>query len=205
MNKLTGAQKRVLAYIVARRRATGMPPTVREIAAHFGYKSPNNARQHLRLIEQKGYIRRLSGKARGIEVLTAAEPVRRERWAEVPLVGRIAAGAPLEAIENRESTLRLDPDLFSADGVFALRVKGDSMKDAGILDGDLAIIRRQPSVEQGEIAAVIVDGEATLKRFSRAGNRVVLRAENPAYADMAFGADTQIEIVGRLIGVVRKC
>lgn len=215
MTKLTEEQKRVFDFIVACRRTSGAPPTVREIAAHFGYRSPNSARQHLRLIEQKGYIRRLPGRARGIEVLVRrraggrgyakSRRAGRERVVNVPIVGTVAAGTAVTAVENIEDTIALDRGLFSGGDFFSLYVKGDSMKGAGILDGDIAIVRRQASVDDGEIAAVIIDGEATLKRFKRRKRSVVLKAENPAYRDMVLGSERDIQIAGKLAGIIRKC
>lgn len=205
MKTLTKEQNKVLDFIMAARKESGAPPTVREIAAHFGYRSPNNVRQHLRLIEQKGYIRRLPGRARGIEVLVRGADEKDARRVDVPIIGDIAAGTPITAVENLVGMVTLDRDLFKGEGLFSLRVRGDSMKDAGILDGDLAVIRSQASVADGEIGAVVIDGEATLKRIFRRTQGLVLRAENEAYADIEVASDREVQIAGRLAGVVRKC
>jgi repressor LexA len=205
MNKvLTLEQKKVFDYLVATQQETGAPPTVREICTYFGYRSPNNAQQHLRLIEKKGYIRRLPGRSRGIE-LTAVASVEHNETVDVPIVGTIAAGTPLTAVENVDGSIALDRNMFGNDDIFSLRVKGDSMKNAGIFNGDIAIIRVQPQVDDGEIAAVIIEDEATLKRVIREDGRVVLRAENPDFQDIVVPPDRQIAIAGKLRGVMRKC
>ncbi len=205
MNKvLTSEQKKVFEFLVATQRETGAPPTVREICTHFGYRSPNNAAQHLRLIEKKGYIRRLSGRSRGIELMATAVE-RHSDTIDVPIVGTIAAGTPLTAVENIDGTVSLDRGLFGNDDIFSLRVKGESMKNAGIFDGDIAIIRVQPQVDDGEIAAVIIEDEATLKRVIRQDGKIVLRAENPAFEDIIVPPDRQIAIAGKLRGVMRTC
>ncbi|MBD3419118.1 MAG: transcriptional repressor LexA [Chitinivibrionales bacterium] len=205
MKPLTPEQNRVLHYIISHQRATGSPPTVREIAAHLGYNSVNNARQHLRLIERKGYLRQIPGKARGIEVAVGFEVEVSDNEVQAPLVGRVAAGQPITAVENLEGYVTLDRSIFRGEGLFTLRIKGESMCDAGILDGDIVIVRQQAVVENGEIAVVIVDGEATLKRFIREYDKIILRAENPEFADMVFFDDREIWIAGKLVGVMRKC
>jgi repressor LexA len=204
MEKLTHRQREVLDFIVDRQQRGGAIPTVREIAEHFGFASPNAAAQHLRLIEKKGHIRLLKGRARGIVVPTSAGRTRR-RGVRVPLVGAVAAGRPITAEENVEGHVTLDGDLFSSDDVFTLRVRGDSMTGAGIHDGDIAVVRKQPEVQDGELAVVMIDGEATLKRFRREGRRVILRAENPDYADIVIDPKrADVDIVGKVIGIMRK-
>jgi repressor LexA len=203
---LTPEQRKVLSFIVHRQRTKGSPPTVREICNHFGYKSANNARQHMRLIEQKGYIRHVPGKSRGIEIVVGLEQASEASVNEVrvPLIGRIAAGVPITAEENCEGYIALDRTLFPSEGLFTLRVSGDSMINAGIFDGDLVIIRQQPIVENGEIAAVIIEGEATLKRFIKKSDYIILRAENPVYGDMVFFSKTEVWVVGKMVGLIRK-
>jgi repressor LexA len=204
MNALTAIQHRVLSFVIDHQKKRGSPPTVREIAARLGYRSVNNARQHLRLIERKGYIRHIPGKARGIELIIGFE---RESGNElqVPLVGRIAAGAPVTAVENLEGYVTIDRNIFRGEGLFTLRVKGSSMIGAGIHDGDIVIVRQQPEVENNEIAVVIIEGEATLKRVIKEGDRVVLRAENPAFSDMTFFSNSKLWIVGKMVGLMRRC
>jgi repressor LexA len=205
LHELTAEQNRVFSFIVRHRAETGFPPTVREIAEKLGYKSPNNVRQHLRLIEQKGYIRVLAGKARGIEVLVAVQDYGDQEEEEgVPLVGSVAAGRPLTAVENISGYVKLDRTIFKGEGLFALRIKGDSMTGMGILNGDIVVVRQKQYAENGEVVVVIIDGEATLKRFFKYSDRVVLHPENSSYEDMVFSSNNLIQIAGKLVGVIRK-
>ena len=203
---LTAEQQRVFNYIIAYRSENGFPPTVREIATALGYRSINNVRQHLRLIEQKGYIRLLGGKARGIEICAATTAEEYEDGQEegVPLIGSVAAGKPITAIENVDGYLTLDRSIFRGEGLFALRIKGDSMTGMGILDGDIVVVRKKNHAENGEVVVVIIDGDATLKRFIREGGSVRLHAENPAYEDIPLDSASSIQVAGKLVGVIRK-
>ncbi|NLL12605.1 MAG: transcriptional repressor LexA [Fibrobacter sp.] len=204
--ELTSEQKRVYSFIIRYRQQTGFPPTVREIAQGLGYKSPNNVRQHLRLIEQKGFIRLLAGKARGIEITSFEENVPDEidEGVAVPLIGAVAAGKPITAIENVDGYLTLDKSIFKGEGLFALRIKGDSMNGMGILNGDIVVVRKKSTAEHGEVVVVIIDGDATLKRFIKEGSKILLRAENPAYSDIVLSSSSSIQIAGKLVGVIRK-
>jgi len=202
MKRLTEPQQRIVDFIADRQAQSGSSPTVREIAEHFGYKSPNSVRQHLRLIEQKGHLHRWPGKARGI---TVRDRPGRANLVDVPVVGTVAAGRPITAAENFEGSIALDRELFRERDLFTLRVKGDSMKGIGILDGDMAVIQRGASVENGEVAAVIVEDEATLKRVIKDGPRIRLRAENKAYSDIVVEQDRELHVAGKLVGVIRKC
>jgi repressor LexA len=204
--ELTREQERVFSFISRYRNETGFPPTVREIANALGYRSPNNVRQHLRLIEQKGFIRLLPGKARGIEIVasTIKDHVENEFGYDVPLIGSVAAGKPITAIENIDGYITLDKSIFRGEGLFALRIRGDSMIGIGILNGDIVVIRRKSTAENGEVVVVIIDGDATLKRFVREKDRVYLRAENPAYSDIELFSSNSIQIAGKLVGVIRK-
>ncbi len=143
-NELTAEQERVVSFIQKHRQQTGFPPTVREIAEALGYRSPNNVRQHLRLIEQKGFIKLLQGKARGIEV-TAPESDNEIEvdGVGVPLIGSVAAGAPITATENIEGYITLDKSIFRGDDLFALRIRGDSMCGIGILNGDIVVVKKK--------------------------------------------------------------
>jgi len=206
MQELTLSQKRVLSFIIKRQKNQGSPPTIREIAEHFGYKSTNNARQHLRLIERKGYIRLIPGKARGIEISRGFEEDVGQGGQKVPLVGLVAAGKPITAIENIEDYITLDKNMFKGPGLFTLRVQGESMKGIGILDGDIAIIRQQSAAETGDIVVAIIEGEATLKRYIRQNGHIIFHAENPDFADITIPLDRidEVHIAGKLIGVIRK-
>jgi repressor LexA len=205
--ELTSEQKRVYSFIIRYRQQTGFPPTVREIAQELGYKSPNNVRQHLRLIEQKGFIRLLAGKARGIEITSFEEnvPDEDDESVSVPLIGAVAAGKPITAIENVDGYLTLDKSIFKGEGLFALRIKGDSMNGMGILNGDIVVVRKKSTAEHGEVVVVIIDGDATLKRFIKEGSKIILRAENPAYSDIVLSSSSSIQVAGKLVGVIRKC
>lgn len=205
MKPLTKEQSRVLSFIVQQQQENGVPPTVREICDAMGYRSINSASQHLRLIEQKGHIRLIKGKARGIELLIDLPRESDGNRIDVPLVGSVAAGRPVIAVENLEGHITLDRNLFRGDGLFALRIKGDSMRDIGVLDGDIIIVQQQNSANNGEIVVAIVEGEATLKRYLKEKDRVILRAENPDYGDMVVSSDRDIWIAGKMVGMMRKC
>jgi repressor LexA len=203
--ELTIEQERVLSFIQKFRQKTGFPPTVREIADALGYRSPNNVRQHLRLIEQKGYIRVLSGKARGIEVTESVPDQTADLDAVgVPLIGSVAAGAPITATENIEGYITLDKSIFRGDDLFALRIRGDSMCGIGILNGDIVVVKKKNSAEHGEVVVVIIDGDATIKRFMKQDGKILLHAENTAYKDIELLSVNSIQIAGKLVGVIRK-
>lgn len=207
--ELTAEQERVYTFIRKFRLEKGFPPTVREIAEALGYKSPNNVRQHLRLIEQKGHIKLLQGKARGIEI-TGTGTNDSDQQPEidamgVPIIGSVAAGLPITAIENVEGYVTLDRSIFRGDDLFALRIRGDSMCGVGILNGDIVVVRKKQSAENGEIVVVVIDGDATLKRFIKQEDKVLLHPENPAYSDIELDPASSIQIAGKLVGVIRKC
>lgn len=204
MKPLTPEQNRVFEFIVAHMRESGSPPTMREIAAKLGYKSVNNARQHLRLIEQKGYLTLNPGKARGIQITQSHEINENIHEFQAPLIGSIAAGSPITAIENLEGYVTLDRTMFKGNNIFTLRIKGDSMEGIGVLNGDIVIVRQQQNADNGEVVVAIIDGEATLKRYMHTGTQVVLHAENPKYNDIIVESSADLQIAGKLIGVMRK-
>ena len=180
----------------------GFYPTVREICAALGLASPGSLQKHLRALEEEGRLTRTPGKKR------TWKPTRNTPLRGIPLLGRIAAGTPLLAEENRDAELPVDPSVFGCDSTFALTVRGDSMIGVHIQDGDLAIIRPQEEVEEGQVAAVLVEGtepEATLKIVRRRRDRVELHPANPEYSPLVFtGVDqARIRILGRLVGVIR--
>lgn len=203
--KLTTRQKQVLAYVKDQQRLTGFIPTLQETAKHFGFKSLNSVRQHLRLIEKKGFVHRVPGRSRALVV---TRPDRREDTdlVRVPLLGRIPAGDPVVASEEAETLLTLPAHLFRGSQLFALRVHGASMKGAGILNGDIAVLDATPHVEDGTIGAVLIEDEATLKRIYRKPKGLLLKAENPAFRDIRVAASEaqRARVIGVLIGVVRK-
>ncbi len=196
---LTDRQREVFEFIRDVMRDEHRPPTVREIADHFGFRSPKAATDHLDALERKGYIQRRNRKARNIEVREELSPLG------IPLVGRIAAGSPILAIENLEGSLSTN-DLFDVDEkTFALQVEGDSMTGAGILPGDYVIVQSGVEVRNGSIAAVRIEDEATVKRAFLTKNQLRLKAENPEYEDIVVDRETgDFSIYGPVIGVMRK-
>ena len=203
MKELTTEQQRIFSFLLDCVRKLGAPPTIREIAGRFGYKSINNVRQHLRLIAQKGYIRLQRNRARGIEIAVGLEKDSGGEF-RVPLVGMVPAGRPVTAVENIQDYVTIDHNMFRGDGLFTLRVKGDSMQGAGILDGDIAIVRQQQSARDGDIVVVRIDDDATLKRYYHRGDHVVLHPENEVYEDIVLRSDREVAIVGKMVGVIRK-
>lgn len=205
MKPLTSEQNKVFSFIVERLRRVSVPPTIREIGEHLGYKSINNVRQHLRLIEQKGYIRLLRGKARGIEVTAEMEREPFGTTQDIPLVGAVAAGRPITAMENVDEYIAIDSSLFKGRGLFTLRIQGDSMNGIGVFDGDIVIVRQDSNVKHGDIVVAIIDDEATLKRYRRREDgAVVLHPENPAYQDIVITPDRNIHVAGKMVGLIRK-
>ncbi|MHC4884262.1 MAG: transcriptional repressor LexA [Planctomycetota bacterium] len=199
MDDLTQRQREVLAYIESEIHERGCAPTLREIAGHFGWRSDNSARQHLKLLQQKGVIEFDGHRSRNIRIPSAAPKTR-----PIPLIGRVAAGMPIEAIENREGNLGLDPNLFPEEDLFALRVRGDSMVEVGIHDGDMALVQRSVSARSGELVVALLNGEATLKRYLIEGSTPLLRAENREYGDIPIAPTDDFSIVGSVVGIVRR-
>jgi repressor LexA len=204
VKNLTGKQSKVYQAIVSLQREKGYPPTQAEIRDHLKFSSLNTVRSHLVLIAKKGYIRLDCGKARGIQVLSSA-PAFRQREGFIPLLGTIAAGLPIWAEQNIEDHLPISPAFFCGGELFALRVSGDSMIGAGIRNGDIAVIQWQDCIENGEIAAVLIEQEATLKRVYLSSDLLVLKAENPAFEDLRYakGEIELVHILGRYQGIIR--
>jgi repressor LexA len=205
MKELTPTQSRVLSFIVRRQKEVGAPPTVREIADELGCSSLNGIRQHLRLIEQKGYIKVVPGRARGIEVVVGFEQDQSDNEVQVPLIGSVAAGKPITAVENIDGYVSLDRTIFKGKGLFTLRIRGDSMKNIGVLNGDIVIVRQQADAHNNDVVVAIIEGDATLKRYIRRADHIILRAENPNYEDIIVKSDKEVWIVGKMVGVMRKC
>lgn len=205
---LTARQRAVLDFIRAETVRRGFPPTIREIGAHFGLNSTGSVRDHLRALERKGHIARRSHLSRGIALRGGPSGARRPappRPRGIPLVGEIAAGSPQLAIENPEDVLGLTPELFGGGELFALRVEGESMREAGILDGDIVVVRRQATAENGEVVAALIGEEATVKRFFRRGRRVELRPENPAMEPIRLEpGQAEVMVLGKVVGVLRR-
>ena len=201
--RLTERQQEVFSFIQAFSETHGVPPTVREIGGRFRV-TPRAAFDHLRALERKGYLRRRSSDGRTSRALTVA--VRPSTAREVPILGRIAAGAPLLSEENREGTLPLDPAWVGGRGdeVFGLRVRGESMINAHIVEGDTVLVRRQDHAQPGDIVVALVDGEATVKRLGRDGHTVLLRPEHPTMAPIVIReGEKDLRILGKVVGLVR--
>jgi repressor LexA len=195
MKELTPIQAEVLAFIEGFMEARRMPPTVREIREHMGYRSDNAAWQHLQALGRKGMLR-LDGRSRGI---TLMKPTG------LPLVGRVAAGAPLLAEENIEDYLKIDQSLFRPRADFLLRVRGMSMRDAGILDGDLLAVHKTDVAEPDQIVVARLGDEVTVKRFRRRGNVVTLLPENPEFEPLRIDLrHDAFAIEGCMAGLIRR-
>ena len=197
--KLTDKQKVFLAYLSQYQEAWGQAPSFEEIRAHFGFRSYNTVSTYLGHLERKGYIRRPGAKnqKRAIQVL---RPVESRRF-ELPLLGRVAAGRPIEAVEDPD-VIEVPPSMQGRGDHFVLRVEGDSMRDDGILDGDYVVVRRQAEAENGQTVVALVDNEATVKKLYRTGDSVELR---PAHEGMPpiLVRQGDLRIEGRVVGVVR--
>ncbi len=197
--RLTPKQKRVLEFIRDYSRAEGFAPTQQEIARRFGFRSLGTVQNYLTRLEREGLIRRRWNGKRALEVVDP-EPA----GLEVPLLGYVAAGRPIEAVETPDTT-EVPSGMLRAGEHFVLRVRGDSMVDEGILDGDYVVVRRQATARNGEIVVALVDGEATVKRFHRRGDRVELRPANAAMEPIVVGPGQAFSVVGRVVGVIRYC
>jgi repressor LexA len=202
---LTDRQQQVLDFIKSETRRHGYPPTVRDIGSAVGLSSSSTVHAHLSALEAKGLIRRDPSKPRALEVLDreveVARPAALGNIIELPVVGAVAAGVPTLAAENIESTISLPTEVVRDDATFVLRVKGESMVDAGILDGDYVVVRQQPTAVNGDIVVAQIEDEATVKRYFREPDRVRLQPENasmePIYA-------REVTILGKVIAVFRR-
>jgi repressor LexA len=230
---LTHKQHELLRFIHERLKETGVPPSFDEMKDALDLRSKSGIHRLITALEERGFIRRLPNRARALEVTRlpdSATPsfgrpsgrfapnviegslgkVRSraddpgERIASIPVMGRIAAGVPISAIQNRSHTIALPPDLLGTGEHFALEVRGDSMIEAGILEDDIVVIRRQDTADNGDIVVALIDDEeATLKRFRRRGGTIALEAANPRYETRIFGPD-RVRIQGRLVSLVRR-
>jgi len=231
---LTQKQKELLLFIHARLQDEGVPPSFDEMKEALDLKSKSGIHRLITALEERGFIRRLPHRARALEVIklpdNSAEPPRRapaltvvegskpkppqlnfassqaldSRTVSVPVMGRIAAGVPISAIQNHSHDIACPPDLLTNGEHFALEVRGDSMIEAGIHEGDIVVIRKCDSAENGDIVVALVEGEeATLKRLRKKGGTVALEAANPNYETRIFGPD-QVSVQGRLVGLMRR-
>ena len=204
---LTERQRQILDFIEAQMRERGYPPSVREIGEAVGLTSPSTVHSHLATLQRYGFLHRDPTKPRALEVRyapTSGAAVERRPVRPVPLVGDVAAGTDVLAQQNVEETIPVPADLAGEGDLFMLRVRGDSMVDAGILDGDYVVARAQPEANQGEmVVAGIPGGEATVKTYKRDGDQVVLVPANAAYEPMVFEPD-EITLYGKVVTVMRK-
>lgn len=205
---LTERQRAILEVIQAHVDARGYPPSVREICDAVGLKSTSSVHAQLATLEDKGFLRRAATKPRALELARDLETdldLRPANTRNVPLVGEIAAGAPIIAEERVESVYPLPRDLVGDGTLFMLTVRGDSMLEAGVFDGDLVVVREQPTVEQGEMCAALVDGEATVKFFRRTrGGEIFLDPANAAYEPIPVTADHDARVMGKVVTVLRS-
>ncbi|GHC60892.1 transcriptional repressor LexA [Limoniibacter endophyticus] len=229
---LTRKQHELLLFINERMKESGIPPSFDEMKEALDLASKSGIHRLITALEERGFIRRLPNRARALEVVRLPEsmagfnhprkfspsviegslgkkppePVRDAANSPVaiPVMGRIAAGVPIDAIQHQTHTISVPPEMLSGGTHYALEVKGDSMIEAGIFDGDTVVIRETNTATPGEIVVALVDGEeATLKRFRRKGASIALEAANPAYETRIFGPD-RVKIQGRLAGLIRK-
>ena len=204
MRPLTARQTEVLELIKTTMLETGMPPTRAEIARQLGFRSANAAEEHLKALARKGVIEILPGTSRGIKLNIPLDNDAQEEEG-LPLIGRVAAGEPILAQEHVESHYKVDPALFQPHADFLLRVNGMSMKDIGILDGDLLAVHRTTDVHNGQVVAARVDEDVTVKRLEKRGREVLLHAENDEFAPIKVDLATEhFAIEGIAVGVIRN-
>ena len=205
VDELTARQAEILRLIRELTEVSGYPPTRAEIAERMGFRSVNAAEQHLRALEKKGVLEISSGASRGIRLRDAKPAGRLGRLLELPVVGRVAAGSPILAEEHIQGRYQVDPNLFTPRADYLLRVRGMSMRDAGILEGDLLAVHRTPEARTGQIVVARVADEVTVKRFRRRGHTVELEAENPDFQTIAVDLRQEtLTIEGIAVGVIRN-
>jgi len=205
MDALTDRQSEILKLIRELTEVSGYPPTRAEIAERMGFRSVNAAEQHLRALEKKGAIEIASGASRGIRVREGRPAGRVGRLLELPVIGRVAAGSPMLAQEHIQERYQVDPNLFTPRADYLLRVRGLSMRDAGILEGDLLAVHRTQEARTGQVVVARLADEVTVKRYRRRGHAVQLLPENPDFE--AIEVDLRSEplvIEGIAVGVIRN-
>jgi repressor LexA len=199
--RLTARQRQILDWIRGHIEAHGMPPTRAEIASGLGFSTASSAEDHLQALARKGALELLPGTSRGLRLKDLpGVPVQ----GTLPLIGRVAAGHPILAAEHVEAHYRVDPDLFAPRADYLLRVRGASMRDAGILDGDLLAVHRTSEAHAGQIVVARVNDEVTVKRWRRRGREVLLMAENPEFAPIVVDpGTTPLAVEGIGVGLIR--
>ena len=197
MENLTQRQQQVFDYIVSYQEDNGMPPTRAEIALKLGFKSPNAAEEHLKALARKGAIEMIPGASRGIRIP--------DSYAGIPIIGNVAAGSPILAAEHIQDYIDFPGSLFSPKADYLLRVRGISMKDIGIMEGDLIAVHKTNEARDGDIVVARVGEDVTVKRYYKRSNRVTLVAENEDYADIEVNlAVDEFAIEGKYVGVIRN-
>jgi len=200
-DKLTNRQREILEYIERMITEFGKSPTIREIGEKFNIRSTNGVRTHLEALMKKGYIRRQSLVSRGIELVRTLSGV----VSRVPLVGSVPAGVPIDAIENIEGEVAVDTSFLPGEETFTLRVEGDSMKDAGIFNGDLVLVKKQKTANAGEIVVAIIGEEATVKRYYPEQGKIRLQPENDAYEPIIIDRNSpEFQLAGKVVGLMRR-
>ncbi len=201
--ELSHRQRQILQYIIQHSEANGYPPTVREIGQAVGLSSSSTVHAHLRALEQAGLIRRDAVLTRAIRIVAGnVEPLlKMKHVVNLPVVGRVAAGNPLFALQDIEDSFPVPKEFLSGGDGFMLRIKGDSMIDDGILNGDYVIVRKQDTAENGDTIVALVDDEATVKRFYRENGRIRLQPANSSMKPLWFD---NVRIVGKVVGLIRK-
>ena len=214
MEELTDRQREILNFILKETEARGFPPTIREIGEEMDIRSTNGVNDHLKALERKGYLNRGEQQSRSLVPTKRARMVlglgvkKDPDMIEVPVLGKVAAGAPLLAVENMEDSVRIDSFLLGGNGreVFALRVKGESMIEDGIFDGDYLFVRKAPAAQPGDIVVALIDDEATCKRYYPEGDRIRFQPANatmqPIYVNRSDFKSTML--LGLVVGVYRK-
>ncbi len=202
MRPLTPRQAEILELIKRNIADTGMPPTRAEIARRLGFKSANAAEEHLKALAKKGCIEIMPGTSRGIKL---TQESTEEADLGLPLIGQVAAGEPILAQEHVEQHYQVDPAMFRPSADFLLRVRGDSMKNIGILEGDLLAVHKIEQARNGQIVVARVEDDVTVKRFEKKGNKVFLHAENEDYSSIEVDlANQSLSIEGLAVGVIRN-
>ena len=214
MRAISDTQRRVLEFIRAQHVATGVFPTVREIMGHMGFRSTNTVDYHVRRLEEAGELTRVGRQARHFQMRPPARPRRApvvsvpptgELSRGIPMLGRVAAGEPILATQNFDGLVNFERFFHCDDQTFALRVQGDSMVDAGIMDGDTVVVRAQGKVDNGEIGVAVIDDAATVKRIFEEPTRWRLQPENPSLRPVYVSkTDPGFRVAGKVIGVIRK-
>jgi repressor LexA len=205
MEALTERQSEILKLIRELTEVSGFPPTRAEIAERMGFRSVNAAEQHLRALEKKGAIEISAGASRGIRVRDGRPAGRAARLLELPVIGRVAAGSPMLAEEHVQGRYQVDPNLFTPRADYLLRVRGMSMRDAGILEGDLLAVHRTPEARTGQVVVARLGDEVTVKRLKRRGHAVQLLAENPDFEPIEVDLRNEpLVIEGIAVGVIRN-